>query len=300
MPEVILITGAGTGMGRLTARTLAAAGHTVYASMRDIGGRNAAKADEVRRYAAEHEVDLRPVELDILSQSSADAAVGTVEQGSGRLDVVVHNAAHLFFGITEAFTPEQVLAALDTNAVGPLRVNRAALPVLRRQGAGLLLWVGSGTSRVVPPFLAPYTAAKAAMDSFAESVSLEVARFGIETSIVMPGPFTEGTAHFPNAATPADTDVAAAYDARYADLLAANETATEGLFGPGVVQDVQAVADEITRIVGLPAGSRPYRSTVDFSDFGDIPVSAVATEMRRRLLTRMGMADLLAPSRAAV
>jgi len=208
----------------------------------------------------------------------------------------VHNAAHLYFGITEAFMPDQILAALNTNTVGPLRLNRAALPVMRRQESGLLLWVGSGTSRVVPPFLAPYTAAKAAMDSFAESIALEVSRFGIETSILMPGPFTQGTAHFPNAATPADTEIVKAYDVRYAETLAGNERATEALFGPGVAQDVQAVADEIARIVGLPAGSRPYRSSVDFSDFGDRAVTAVATEMRTRMLTRMGMADLLTPT----
>jgi NAD(P)-dependent dehydrogenase (short-subunit alcohol dehydrogenase family) len=290
MSYVILITGAGTGMGRLAARALADAGHTVYATMRDPNGRNAARAADLLDYATEHSVDLRVVELDVLSQDSANAAVAKVIEG--RLDVVIHNAAHLYYGVTEAFTPEQVLAAYDTNAVGALRVNRAALPVLRRQGSGLLLWVGSGTSMVVPPFLAPYTAAKAAMDSLAESVSVEVARYGIETSIVMPGPFTQGTEHFPNAARAADDDVAAEYD-KIADAIANNGAATEALFAPGVVQDVQAVADEIVRIVGLPHGERPYRASVDFSDFGDVPVSAVSMAQRERLLKRFGLGDVL-------
>ena len=295
MSNVILITGAGTGMGRLTARALADAGHTVYATMRDPEGRNASRAADLLDYAAEHDVDLRVVELDILSQDSADAAVAKVVEQSGRLDVVVHNAAHLYYGVTEAFTPEQVLAAYDTNAVGALRVNRAGLPVLRRQGSGLLLWVGSGTSMVVPPFLAPYTAAKAAMDSLAESISVEVARYGIETSIVMPGPFTQGTEHFPNAARAADDDVAAEYD-KIADAIANNGAATEALFAPGVVQDVQAVADEIVRVVGLPHGERPYRTSVDFSDFGDVPVAAVAMAQRERLLRRFGLGDVLKPA----
>ena len=290
MSYVILITGAGTGMGRLAARALADAGHTVYATMRDPNGRNAARAADLLDYATEHSVDLRGVELDVLSQDSANAAVAKVIEG--RLDVVIHNAAHLYYGVTVAFTPEQVLAAYDTNAVGALRVNRATLPVLRRQGSGLLLWVGSGTSMVVPPFLAPYTAAKAAMDSLAESVSVEVARYGIETSIVMPGPFTQGTEHFPNAARAADDDVAAEYD-KIADAIANNGAATEALFAPGVVQDVQAVADEIVRIVGLPHGERPYRTSVDFSDFGDVPVSAVSMAQRERLLKRFGLGDVL-------
>src|SRR5919199_992929 len=267
MSYIILITGAGTGMGRLAARALADAGHTVYATMRDPNGRN-----------------------------SANAAVAKVIEQSGRLDVVIHNAAHLYHGVTEAFTPEQVLAAYDTNAVGALRVNRAALPVLRRQGSGLLLWIGSGTSMVVPPFLAPYTAAKAAMDSLAESVSVEVARYGIETSIVMPGAFTQGTEHFPNAARAADDDVAAEYD-KIADAIANNGAATEALFAPGVVQDVQAVADENVRIVGLPHGERPYRASVDFSDFGDVPVSAVSMAQRERLLKRFALGDVLKPTK---
>jgi NAD(P)-dependent dehydrogenase (short-subunit alcohol dehydrogenase family) len=294
MNKVILVTGAGTGIGRLTVRSLAAAGHTVYATMRDPDGRNAAKAADLRRYASEHAVDLHVVELDVLSESSAAAAVAAVLERSGRLDVVVHNAAHLYYGITEAFTPEQVLRAFDTNAVGGLRVNRAALPAMRRQGSGLLVWVGSGTSMVVPPFLAPYTAAKAAMDSFAESVSVEVARSGIETSIVMPGPFTQGTAHFPNAEPARDEHRAAEY-ALIADAVANNGAATESLFAPGVVQDVQAVADEIVRIVDLPHGERPYRSSVDFSDFGDKPVAAVADAQRERLLGRFGLSDVLKP-----
>ena len=143
-----------------------------------------------------------------------------------------------------------------------------------------------------------YTAAKAAMDSFAESVSVEVARYGIETSILMPGPFTQGTEHFPNAATAEDDQVTEAYDL-YFDALANNGAATEALFPPGVEQDVQAVADEIVRIVGLAPGERPYRTAVDFSDFGDEPVTAVATVQRERLMTRMGLADVLTPKAVA-
>jgi NAD(P)-dependent dehydrogenase (short-subunit alcohol dehydrogenase family) len=293
--SIVLITGAGSGIGGLAARRLADDGHTVYASMRDIGGRNSGKAAEATAYAAKHHVHLHPLELDVLSQESADAAVERIVGETGHLDVVVHNAAHLYHGITEAFSPQQFLQSYDTNAVGALRVNRAALPVFRRRRQGLLLWVGSGTSRVVPPFLSPYTAAKAAMDSLAESVSLEVAPYGIETTILMPGPFTVGTEHFPNAAGPADPDVGAQYD-----LIAAhierNKAATEGLFQPGVVQDVDQVAVEIVRIVGLPHGRRPYRSSVDFSDFGDLAVTAVADAQRQRLMHRMGFADLLHPA----
>jgi NAD(P)-dependent dehydrogenase (short-subunit alcohol dehydrogenase family) len=298
MGKVIVVTGAGTGMGRLMARSFALGGHTVYATMRAVTGRNVAKADEARSFASEHDVELHPLELDILSEGSIAEAVRTVMEEQGRIDVMVHNAAHLYFGITEAFSPEQLLESLNTNAVGAIRVNRAVLPIMRRQKSGLLLWIGSGTSRVVPPFLAPYTAAKAAMDSLADSVSYEVSRFGIETSILMPGPFVEGTAHFAHAEFPHDPAIQKEYAAVYGDALARNEEATRALFPQGVIADVQAIADEALRIVDLPHGSRPYRSEVDFSDFGDKPVNAVASVMRERLMKRFGLADMLHPRRA--
>jgi NAD(P)-dependent dehydrogenase (short-subunit alcohol dehydrogenase family) len=92
--STVLITGAATGIGNLTARTLSAAGHTVYASMRDVSGRNAARAAELRDSAREQGHDLRVVELDVTSQESADAAVATILEQTGDIDTVVHNAGH--------------------------------------------------------------------------------------------------------------------------------------------------------------------------------------------------------------
>ena len=293
MSKVIVVTGAGTGMGRLTARSLALAGHTVYASMRFVDSRNADKAAEVRAFADEHQVDLRVLELDVLSEESTRAAADTVRAEQGRIDVLVHNAAHLYFGITEAFTPEQVLRALDTNAVGALRVNRAFLPMMREQRSGLLVWVGSGSTRVVPPFLGPYTAAKAAFDSLAESVSYETIKFGIETTIVMPGIFVDGTAHFPKAESPAEPEVQRQYLEVYQPYLDRNEQASRGMTLPGLTPDVQGVADEIVRVVDLPAGTRPFRTTVDYTGVGDIPVNEAAARSRRQFVTRLGFGDLL-------
>ncbi|MPZ27440.1 MAG: SDR family NAD(P)-dependent oxidoreductase [Micromonosporaceae bacterium] len=293
MPKVVVITGAGTGMGRLAAQALALAGHTVYASMRGIESRNAEKAAEVRAFAAEHGVDLRPLELDVLSDESTHAAAHTVRHNQERLDVLVHNAAHLYFGITEAFPPEQILRGLDTNVVGALRVNRAFLPMMRHQRSGLLVWVGSGSTRVVPPFLGPYTAAKAAFDSFAESISYETIEFGIDTTIVMPGIFVEGTSHFPKAEFPADVEVQQEYLTLYQPYLDRNEEASRGMTLPGLTPDVQGVADEIVRVVDLPAGSRPFRTTVDYTGVGDVAVNEAADRSRRQFMQRLTMPDLL-------
>lgn len=287
----ILITGAATGMGALASVSLARAGHAVFASMRDPGGRNADAAGQLTANAKDAPGSVAVVDLDVLSQDSADRAVARMAEQAGGIDVVIHNAAHLLFGVTEAFTPEEALRAYDVNAVGALRVNRAALPHMRRAGSGLLLWNGSGTTRAVPPFLGPYTAAKAAFDAFAESTAWDVAVYGIETTILMPGVFTQGTAHFAKAAVPADQARTAEYG-RLLPFLASSAEDTERLMVNGVSADPQIVADEIVRIVGLPRGARPRRSVADGSDYGAEIANGVAEELRLRLARRMGVTSL--------
>src|SRR6202167_2472764 len=176
MKNIIVITGASSGFGALAARALAIAGHTVYASMRETTGRNAAKVEAAEQFAAENGVDLRTIELDVASQESADQAIKTIVEKQDRLDVIIHNAGHMVFGAAEAFTPEQLLQVYDTNVLSTQRVNRAALPQLRKQKKGLVLWgVGSTSTRGgTPPYLSPYFAAKAAMDALAVSYAAEL------------------------------------------------------------------------------------------------------------------------------
>ena len=295
MKQIILITGASSGFGLLTARALADAGHTVYASMRDIAGRNAAQADAVLKEAKERKVDLRVVELDVTSDASAEAAVQEILNRDGRLDVLVHNAGHMVFGPAEAFTAEQYAQLYDVNVLGTQRVNRAALPAMRRQGRGLLLWVSSSSTRGgTPPFLAPYFAAKAAMDSLAVSYAGELTRWGIETSIMVPGAFTKGTNHFAHAGKPADAAREAEYmEGPYSGMpdkilkgLAALEPADA---------DAAEVARKIVEVVDLPFGKRPFRVHVDPSQDGAEIVNGVADRVRRELFWRAGIEDLLLP-----
>jgi NAD(P)-dependent dehydrogenase (short-subunit alcohol dehydrogenase family) len=295
MSKVIVITGASSGFGALTARALARAGHTVYAGIRETAGRNAPRVAEVRRFAADHAVDLRAVELDVTSQASADQAVAAILADHGRLEVIVHNAGHLVTGPTEAFTPEELARVYDTNVLGTQRVNRAALPHLREQGHGLVVWVGSTSTRGgTPPYLAPYFAAKAAMDALAVSYAAELARFGVETSIVVPGAFTSGTNHFANAGHPADQATAAAYEQRYPGLMAQVGARLAALAPPDA--DVGAVADAIVDVIGRPDGSRPFRVHVDPANDGSEVVSAVADQIRVEFLRRIGLADVLTPA----
>ena len=214
MKNVIVITGASSGFGALTARALAKAGHIVYASMRETKGRNAPQVKEVERYATEHSVDLRPIELDVSSQESCNGAIQEIIGKIGHLDVVIHNAGHMVFGPAEAFTPEQLAELYDVNVLSTQRVNRAALPQLRKQKRGLVVWVSSSScAGGTPPYLAPYFAAKAGMDALAVVYARELTRWGIETSIIVPGAFTGGTNHFAHAGSPADKARVAEYEA---------------------------------------------------------------------------------------
>ena len=289
--QIVLVTGAGSGIGKLTALSLAEAGHVVYASMRDIAGRNNARAAELRALAAQKKLQLHPLELDVLSQESADAAAATIVREQGHLDVVMHNAGHLVVGPTEAFTPQEIAKVFDTNVLGAQRVNRAVLPYLRAQESGLMLWISSTTTKGgFPPFMGPYGAAKAAMDSLAVTLAYEIARFGIETSIVVPGAFTKGTDHFPSAGRSADAAITAAY-ARYDGLMDQIGARLSALTPDRA--DPQAVADEIVRIVGMPVGTRPMRSVVDFVGDGAAEVFEVSERVRIEFAKRIGMADLL-------
>jgi len=300
--KIIVVTGASSGFGRLAADALARSGHTVYASMRETSGRNSPQVADVEQFAKDHQVDLRAIELDVSSDASVEAGIAKIVGAHGRLDVVVHNAGHMVFGPAEAFTPEQLAELYDVNVLSTQRVNRAALPQLRKQREGLLVWVSSSSSAGgTPPYLSPYFAAKAGMDALAVQYARELTRWGIETSIVVPGAFTSGTNHFARAGRPDDAARVAEYEAGPTRGLGAEiQKAFAAIVPPDA--DVSAVADAIVRIVNRPFGKRPFRVHIDPSQDGADITFAVMDRVRAEMLHRVGLSDLLAPrvSRTAI
>jgi NAD(P)-dependent dehydrogenase (short-subunit alcohol dehydrogenase family) len=292
----ILVTGASSGFGLMTAKALAEGGHTVYASMRQTAGRNAPQVTAIAAWAVENNADLHTVELDVQSDASAEAGIAHIIADAGRLDVIVHNAGHMVFGPAEAFTPEQMIEQYDVNVLGSQRVNRAALPHLRGQHKGLLVWVGSSSTRGgTPPFLSPYFAAKAAMDALAVSYSTELTLWGIETTIMVPGAFTKGTNHFAHSGKPADTVRVAEYESGpYAGI------AYKALKGLASLEPADAdpaeVARQIVRVVDMPFGKRPFRVHVDPSQDGAEIVNGVADRMRREMYRNIDLEKLLHPA----
>ena len=150
MKKVILITGASSGFGRLTALAMLAKGHTVYASMRNINGKNAPVAQELSRAGAS------VIELDVTDGHSIQTAINTLTSKEDKLDVLINNAGVAAAGISESFSDKQVQAMFDVNVFGLFRVTQAVLPLMRKHNDGLILNVGSILGRVTFPFYGLY------------------------------------------------------------------------------------------------------------------------------------------------
>lgn len=297
--QIILVTGAGSGIGFAIATTLARAGHMVYASLRL--GRPAAekRSAAILELAKTEQIDLRIVDLDVLSEASCRAALDHILEAHGRIDIVVNNAGMLMTGITEAFDPDQLQCIFDTNATSWLRVNRAVLPVMRRQRSGTLVYVGSTTAHLEEPFLGPYAAAKAAGEVLAEIMGMEARPFGIETAIIVPGAFTKGTEHFAQAVPPAFPSIVA----QYGKLPGRAATLTERLQAiddaNGGFLNVTAVGEALRDALAMPVGRRPYRIFVDGQRKGVEDVLAIHDARQGALLEGLGLSDLAPPTSRA-
>jgi NAD(P)-dependent dehydrogenase (short-subunit alcohol dehydrogenase family) len=256
MAQTILVSGSSSGFGRLTVETLARQGYIVFAGMRAMAGRNAPAAEELRALAQRDKLALRIVELDITDDASVEQAITSIVDITGRLDVVVNNAGTAYSGPLEAYMPEQVQQQFETNVFGTLRVNRAALPQMRKQGSGLLLQIGSIAGRVALPFQGLYGATKFALEGLTESYRDELAPFGIDAAIIEPGTYPTPIAAKHQVA--ADTERAALYQTGMDEFMtpfyAENRSATP--------PDPQEVADAVARVIALPAGERPLHTVV--------------------------------------
>jgi NAD(P)-dependent dehydrogenase (short-subunit alcohol dehydrogenase family) len=178
--NVWLVTGAGRGMGTDIARAALAAGHAVVATGR--------KPERVATAVGAHD-DLFTATLDVTDPASVHAAVDAAVERFGRIDVLVNNAGNFYAGFFEEITPEDYRAQVETNLFGPLNVTRAVLPIMRAQHSGLVVTISSTAGIVGQEFCTAYAASKFALEGWSESLTPEVAPFGIRTMLVEPGFF---------------------------------------------------------------------------------------------------------------
>jgi NAD(P)-dependent dehydrogenase (short-subunit alcohol dehydrogenase family) len=283
MGKTILITGASSGFGRLTAEMLANSGHTIFAGFRSSNGAKKQISDALRHK------NIEILTLDVTDQQSVDSAIAQLlEKSTGGLDVVVNNAGMASAGISEAFTPEQTRELFEVNVFGVQRMIRATLPLLRAKRAGLLINVGSILGRVTLPFFGLYGASKYAVEAITDSYRYELSQFGVDVVLVQPSAYP--TNMYAAAQQPANGDLAKEYgDVAQIPGKILNTFVT--LFQGENAPNPQDVATAIDKIVSTPAGSRPDRVVVGLP-FGSDAVNSAVAPIQDGLMESLGLGDL--------
>jgi len=281
-PKTVLITGASRGIGFLTTKLLAERGHTVFAAMRDLHGKNAKVAESLVAFAGANALDIRPIDMDVTDDISVNAAIEAIETVTA-LDVVINNAGVMPVGVTEAYTPDDMMACLDVNVIGVARVCRAALRHMRKRESGLLVHVSSNAGRLALPFFGLYCASKWALEAYAESMQYELENFGIETSIVEPG--GHATDLVANPPAPSDQACVSSYGAASkgpSQLIGM----FEDIFAQGNdINDATNVARKINDLVAMHS-PRPLRVTVG-NDMGVAQMNAQVEDLQAGVIAAL-------------
>lgn len=258
MSHVILITGTSTGMGKLTALTLAKAGHTIIAAMRDTKGKNQAVANEL---AAVRNIEV--LDLDVTSDQSVEAGIRQVISKHGRIDVLVNNAGVSGYGVAEAYTLDQVRQMFDVNFYGVYRTYLGVLPHMRAAKSGLIINLSTGASGFTLPFMVPYFASKFAMEALVEGFDLELKPYNIENVSIASGVYPTEMNNGSKTGISASKQTVVS---EYGDQAAKQFEALGGaLFGKmaDFKMNPQTIADGILKLIEMPKGKRPLRVAMD-------------------------------------
>ena len=285
MKKVILITGTNSGFGWLAANSVAALGHTVYATMRDTKGKNAEKAQQLSLVE-----NINVVDVDLANAAYVAGAIENIITKEGRLDVVVNNAGYFAGGLAESYTEQDIDDMFDIHVKAPWRVIKSSLPQMRSQSEGLIINISSGLGRFSAPFMTVYNSAKFAIEGLSEGLHYEVRPLGIDVALIQPGAFP--TEIFGKSKTGSDVAVVAGYG----ELANVPAQIGEGMgkMFEALQPNPQLVADAIIHLINTPKGQRPLRTVVD-------PVTGSFTETANQqvkvqydhFLTAFGMQDLL-------
>lgn len=284
MTKTILITGASTGFGRDTANTLARAGHRVFASMRDIAGRNQPHAATLRTEG------VGVVELDVTDDASVDAGVAAVLAQAGGIDVLVNNAGMASAGVSEAFTADQAKLLFNTNVVGVLRTTRAVLPAMRAAGDGLIINIGSVLGRVTFPFFGIYGASKFAVEALSDSFRYELSQLGVDVVLVQPSAYP--TNMYASIQHPAEPARGSAYGS-VGEIPAKMFETFSTLFSSDGAPDPHDVATTIAALVATAKGSRPARIVVG-QPFGADAINDATAPVQQGVVEALGLGALAA------
>jgi short-subunit dehydrogenase len=290
--KIILITGASTGFGNLTAKLLAKNGHTVYATMRDINGKNKEHKDALLDWAKSHQADLRVVELDVtLDKSVEDAKALILSETNGSFDVIINNAGVYGGGIQEAFTVNDHKALFEVNVFGTVRINNAFLPTLRKQKSGLIIQISSVLGRIIIPFGGVYDATKWTLEALSENLAYELRPLGIDVAIVQPGPFL--TDLVKKQYQPENLSLVDEYGKSAEYLTQFSQRFIDTVTDPNIPNKPEQVAEAILKLVEMQNGTRPLRSVVD-KVMGGVTemINDTAKQVQSGVLQNFGLSEL--------
>jgi NAD(P)-dependent dehydrogenase (short-subunit alcohol dehydrogenase family) len=260
-------------------------GWTVFASMRDIAGRNATAARELEEWGRTRPGSLQVLDLDVTLERSIEVAVSSLIECSGRIDVVVNNAGVGAHGITEAFTVDQAQALFDVNVYGALRVNRAVLPHMRRQRSGLLVHMSSMLGRFVMPFSGLYSATKFALEALAEGYRLDLMTSNIDSVIVEPGACR--TRYHERLQRPGDDEVNAQYG-RIGALAAQTADGFANWIESQSTAETSEVASAIVDLVESRDQPRATRTAVGRGAAGVSALNEVTAKFQVKMIDVLG------------
>lgn len=184
--KIVVLTGASSGIGLLTAVELARRGHRVVATMRDLGRRT--RLEEAAAAAGvTGQLDLR--RLDVTEFDSIPRVVAEIVRDHGRIDVLVNNAGFAVAGFAEDLKMEEIRMQFETNYFGHVAMTKAAIPVMRKQGSGHIIMIASIAGRAAAPVTGAYSASKFALEGWSEALRIELLALGIHVVLVEPGAF---------------------------------------------------------------------------------------------------------------
>jgi NADP-dependent 3-hydroxy acid dehydrogenase YdfG len=288
----ILITGASTGFGNITAKLLAQNGHTIYATMRDMNGRNNNHKQNLTEWANAEKVNLKVIELDVTSDESVEKAKKQIlAETNGSMDVIINNAGIYGGGIQEAFTINDYKALFEVNVFGSVRINNAFLPTLRKQKGGLIIQTSSVLGRIIIPFGGVYDATKWAVEALNENLAYELKPLGIDVAIVQPGVFP--TELFQKFYNPGNPDVETEYGKSAELYHTASQSITTMIADPNFPNKPEQVAAAIVKLVEMPNGTRPLRTVVDKMTGGVAEiVNETAKQVQAGILQNFGLSEL--------